>query len=582
MGGSSGTLSYMSPQQAMGEPATPSDDLHALGASLYELLAGKPPFCGGDIRAQLLGREPERLTLRRAALGIGERLPDAWEEAIMACLAKRARDRPASAGEFLERVQAGRRAARATESKARRGRAIGAGVVIAAAIAAAGIGLRSLGSRGQGTVGHGAGRGVAAPSTAAFTEFVDDFTGGLAGWAGWGEPRPSRLHSFQGRQGVLDNNGDDMYHSGLTSLTCFTTPNGFILEGEVFMNTINPTGCHCEACIGLTRDPNRWMNALGSAGDSGDGLWIDLNFVGDSCWGTPADRRRHLWLGASFVDESGQRVDIEGEQPLDAVQADRFANRWVRLRVEVDADRSIRFYADDKLCWAPRQRVHRDLLNGQRVVVKGRSLGTAGKAYHDWVRLRAMGAGGRRIEIPPTTAATSEVLPWRETVWKDTAGDRALPLAASDDVLRLVSGGTGDERALRSQVLGMRSFAVFFEVQPFLLSHDGAKDIAWLGLAASDGERFVGVEFADGGAWLIDTARTPGKQRVRRLGSYTPGSWQSYSLEMQPGRLDFAGSYMEAFPYEFEGRVEGWKVEIGVRHSGDGIALRPIRVAAQP
>jgi serine/threonine protein kinase len=39
----SGTLSYMSPQQAQGKRPSHLDDIHALGATLYDLLTGKPP-----------------------------------------------------------------------------------------------------------------------------------------------------------------------------------------------------------------------------------------------------------------------------------------------------------------------------------------------------------------------------------------------------------------------------------------------------------------------------------------------------------------------------------------------------------
>ena len=104
---SSGTPAYMSPQQIMGERPSHLDDVYALGATIYELLTGKPPFYKGHVLAQALESQPVPMALRREELGVTckEPIPPQWEETIAACLAKEPRLRPQSVGEVIERLK---------------------------------------------------------------------------------------------------------------------------------------------------------------------------------------------------------------------------------------------------------------------------------------------------------------------------------------------------------------------------------------------------------------------------------------------------------------------------------------------
>ena len=104
--GRSGTLIYMSPQQLNGERCTQLDDIYSLGATIYELLTSKPPFYSGNIDRQICERTAPSMTERRKELDIEPALvPQVWEDAVAACLAKDPSRRPQSAAEVAQRLQ---------------------------------------------------------------------------------------------------------------------------------------------------------------------------------------------------------------------------------------------------------------------------------------------------------------------------------------------------------------------------------------------------------------------------------------------------------------------------------------------
>ena len=102
----SGTLAFMSPEQAQGQPPAPADDLYALGATIYQLLSGTVPVRFHPrmpLTAQvgMISHEPvpPMTARRREEDPQAAELPLEWESTVAALLAKEAADRPASAGE---------------------------------------------------------------------------------------------------------------------------------------------------------------------------------------------------------------------------------------------------------------------------------------------------------------------------------------------------------------------------------------------------------------------------------------------------------------------------------------------------
>ncbi|MEM6884554.1 MAG: bifunctional serine/threonine-protein kinase/formylglycine-generating enzyme family protein, partial [Verrucomicrobiota bacterium] len=96
---------YQSPQQVLGHDATTSDDLYAVGSIIYELLTTKPPFHGDDLLGQIMNDIPPSMQDRRKELGIkGKSIPQKWEAAVAACLAKEPKDRPASFADLAKRL----------------------------------------------------------------------------------------------------------------------------------------------------------------------------------------------------------------------------------------------------------------------------------------------------------------------------------------------------------------------------------------------------------------------------------------------------------------------------------------------
>jgi uncharacterized delta-60 repeat protein len=99
----SGGMGFLSPQQVMGDPPTKLDDIYSLGATIYDLLTGTPPFYKGEVIAQICSLKPVGMTQRLAELGVqGDPVRPIWEATVAACLAKNPADRPQSVDEVWQ------------------------------------------------------------------------------------------------------------------------------------------------------------------------------------------------------------------------------------------------------------------------------------------------------------------------------------------------------------------------------------------------------------------------------------------------------------------------------------------------
>jgi eukaryotic-like serine/threonine-protein kinase len=102
-GMSLGTILYMAPEQAAGDPDIDGRaDIYSLGITAYEMLAGTAPFAALGPRAMLTAR----LTLAPPPLSkIRKDVPAGLERLIARCLAIDPADRPQTAAELVEALE---------------------------------------------------------------------------------------------------------------------------------------------------------------------------------------------------------------------------------------------------------------------------------------------------------------------------------------------------------------------------------------------------------------------------------------------------------------------------------------------
>ena len=96
-----GTMDFMSPEQAKGDPVNARSDLYSLGAVLFTLLAGRPPFSGNSVEESL--RNLTNVPAPNVS-GMNPAVPKPIDDLISKLMAKKPEDRIATALVLLHKI----------------------------------------------------------------------------------------------------------------------------------------------------------------------------------------------------------------------------------------------------------------------------------------------------------------------------------------------------------------------------------------------------------------------------------------------------------------------------------------------
>jgi serine/threonine protein kinase len=94
-----GTVQYISPEQAMGHPASPASDIYSLGIVAYECLAGYRPFSGESQVAIAMAQ------INDSPPSLPTSVPKPVRDLVLTCITKDPSDRPVFAAQLAHTAE---------------------------------------------------------------------------------------------------------------------------------------------------------------------------------------------------------------------------------------------------------------------------------------------------------------------------------------------------------------------------------------------------------------------------------------------------------------------------------------------
>ncbi len=330
-GAAVGTPSYMAPEQARGTPdaAGPAVDVYALGAILYELLTGRPPFraaTGAETVNQLLSEDPVPPSQLNATV------PRDLETVCLKCLRKEPGERyPAAAAlaDDLGRFLRGEAVAARPEGLLKRlVRRVRRRPYLSAAVAVATLSTVALVGGGTWVLSERAAAARSAEAARAAAErAADEDLRDMAGWlrkSSWSEARAA-LERAKARRGDRAPDGlEQRIAQGERELTLAARLEGVRLERAVSTGDFPDWERSAAGYEAVFREAGlaRPYEDVDAVADRIEALHIRAA-VADALddWALcvfPSDRPRHAWLltvaGRADPDRSDWRVTARAQK----------------------------------------------------------------------------------------------------------------------------------------------------------------------------------------------------------------------------------------------------------------------------